>query len=121
MTDIKEFKVDSRDRFGKSMFLAKEFLNTNKKIKIIGTTSNAVVATRVAESLRRFGYIEFDDIQTETLIIDGRRQTRLVITVHNSPEFEKLYKESEDQRKQREEERKKNDGKEKDKEETKKP
>ena len=61
MTEIKEFKVDSRDFFPKSMFLIKEFLNNNKKIKIVGTTNNAVQATRIAESLRRLGYVDFDE------------------------------------------------------------
>ena len=106
MTEIKEFKVDSRDYFSKSMFLIKEFLNNNKKIKIVGTTNNAVQATRVAESLRKLGYVDFDDIQTETLVNEGRRLTRLVITVHNTANFDKLYKESQEERKKREEERK---------------
>ena len=111
MSDIKEFKVDSRDTFPRTMFLTKIFLNNNKKIKIVGNTNNAIRATCVAESLKRLGYIEFDDIQTETLINDGRRQTRLVITVHNTPDFDRLYKENEEARKKREEERKKEEDK----------
>jgi len=61
--------------------------------------------------LRRLGYIDFDDIQTETLIREGRRQTRIVITVHNTPNFDKLYKESLEENKKRKEERIKNEGK----------
>ena len=94
MSDIKEFPVDSRDFFTKSMYLCKEFLNTNKKINIVAPTNSASQATRLAETLRRLGYVQFDDIQTQTLIRDGRRQTRIVITVHNTPDFDKLYKES---------------------------
>jgi len=60
--------------------------------------------------LRRLGYIDFDDIQTETLIREGRRQTRIVITVHNTPNFDKLYKESLEENKKRKEERIKNEG-----------
>ena len=111
MTDIKEFIVDSRDYFSKSMNLIKEFLNTNKKIKIVGYTQSAGQAAHVAEALRRLGYVEFDDIQTQTLIREGRRQTRIVITVHNTPNFDKLYKESLEERKKREEERNKKEGK----------
>ena len=111
MSDIKEFPVDSRDFFSKTMYLAKEFLNINKKIKIVATTNSASYATRVAETLRRFGYVDFDDVQTETLIHENRRQTRIVITVHVTSDFDKLYKESLEKRKQREEERKKEDGK----------
>ena len=107
MSDIKEFKVNSFDSYPRNMFLVKELLNSSKKIKIIGTTKNAVQATHVAESLRRLGYVDIDDIQTETLITEGRRQTRLVIIVHNTPNFDKLYKENEEARKKREEEKKK--------------
>ena len=104
MSDIKEFPVDSRDFFTKSMYLCKEFLNTNKKINIVAPTNSASQATRLAETLRRLGYVQFDDIQTQTLIREGRRQTRIVITVHNTPDFDKLYKESLEERKKREEE-----------------
>ena len=109
MSDIKEFDVDSRDHFFKSMDYAKEFLKGHKKINIVGTTLNVNQATRVAETLKRDGFIEFDDIKTETRIINSTRQVRLVITVHITPDFDKLYKESEEQKKKREEERKKRD------------
>ena len=124
MSDIKEFPVDSRDFFTKSMYLCKEFLNTNKKINIVAPTNSASQATRLAETLRRLGYVQFDDIQTQTLIREGRRQTRIVITVHNTPDFDKLYKESLEERKKKEEERKKKEEekkKEGGKKDTKKP
>ena len=111
MSDIKEFPVDSRNFLSKSMYLAKEFLNSNKKIKIVANTKSASHAVRLAETLKRLGYVTFDDIQTETLIREGGRQTRIVITVHNTPDFDKLYKESQEERKKREEERKKNEEK----------
>ena len=107
MSEIKEFKVDSRDFFGKSMYLCKEFLKTNKKIKIVANSISASQATHIAETLKRLGYVEFDDIQTETSVANDRRQTRIVITVHNTPNFDKLYAENEEARKKREEERKK--------------
>ena len=111
MSDIKEFPVDFRNYFPKSMYLAKEFLNTNKKIKIVANTNSASYASRLAETLKRLGYVEFDDIQTETLVRENRRQTRIAITVHNTPNFDKLYKESQEERKKREEERKKEEKK----------
>ena len=110
MSDIKEFPVDSRNFFAKNMYLAKEFLNTNKKIKIVANTRSAREAVRLAETLKRLGYVTFDDIQTETLVREGR-QTRIAITVHNTPDFDKHYKESLDERKKKEEERKKKDEK----------
>ena len=107
MSDIKEFPVDSRNFFSKTMYLCKEFLYTNKKINIVSPTHSASQAARLAESLRRLGYVRFEDIQTQTLVRNDRRQTRIVITVSNTPEFDKLYKESLEERKKKEEERKK--------------
>ena len=101
MSDISEFKVDFRDRISRTMFLIKEMLKTSPKLNIVGTTNNAAQATRVAESLKRFGYIDFDNIQTETLIYDGKRQTRLIISVHKTANFDKLYNENEEARKKK--------------------
>ena len=107
MSDIKEFEIDSRERFSNAMNLAKLFLKSNKKMKLIGKSYNVNQATRVAETLRRIGYVEFDDIKTETVIDNNSRSVRLVITMHNTPDFDKLYKENEEERKKKEEERKK--------------
>ena len=106
MSDIKEFPVDPNEFFPRTMYFAKEFLNNNKKINIVAPTRSSSQACRLAETLRRLKYIEFDDIQTQTLVREGRRQTRIAITVHVTPEFDRLYKESVEERKKREEERK---------------
>ena len=45
------------------------------------------------------------------MLILMRRLTRLVITVHNTANFDKLYKESQEARKKREEEKKKEEKK----------
>ena len=110
MTDIKEFPVDARNFINKNIYLAKEFLNSNNKIKIVANTRSASQAVRLAETLKRQGFVTFDDIQTETLVREGR-QTRIAITVHKTADFDKLYKESLEKRKQREEERKKDEKK----------
>ena len=107
MSDIKELELDSRDRFSKSMYLTKLFLKNNKKIKLIGKTLNVNETTHVAENLKRLGYVEFDDIKTETIVVNDSRQVRLIITMHASPDFDKLYKENEEERKKRVEEREK--------------
>ena len=107
MSDIKEFIVDPYDYPKKVIYLVKEFLNANKRIKIVGNTKSASTATSVAETLKRLGYIEYENVQTETSIDNGRRKTRILITVHNTPDFDKLYKENEEARKQKLEERKK--------------
>ena len=119
MSDIKEFEVDSREYFFLFMYQFKEFLKANKKIKIVANTLNANQAARLAETLRRLGYIEFDDVKTETVIRNDSRQVRLIITVHVTSDFDKLYQEHEAERKEKIEERKKAD--EEKKKDTKKP
>ena len=107
MSDIKEFHVDSRYFFRQTIQKMKEFLKDNKKGKIVANTHNADQATGASERLRREGYIEFDDVKTETRIVDNTRNVQLIITVHTTENFDKLFKESEDERIKREEERKK--------------
>ena len=107
MSDLKEFQVDSRNFFPKTLQQVKEFLNGNKKGKIVANTPSANQATGVAETLKRLGFIEFDDIKTVTNVVNNTRQVQLIITVHTTPDFDKLFKESEDERKKKEEERKK--------------
>ena len=109
MSDIKEFEIDSRDHFSKSMYLTKFFLKDNKKIKLIGKSHNASQTAHVAEALKRLGYVEFDDIKTETGVINNTRQVKLVITMHNTPDFDKLYKENEEKRNKIIEEKKKSE------------
>ena len=121
MSDIKEFAVDSRDFFSKSMYQFKEFLKANKQIKIVANTLNANQAARLAETLRRLGYIEFDDIKTETQIRNDSRQVRLVMTVHVTPDFDKLYQEHEAERKKQMDEREKKNEERKKEKGTKKP
>ena len=107
MSDMEELKVDSRDFFPKSLDQAKIALRAHKKMKIVGTSLNVSQATRVAETLRRLGYIEFDDVKTETIIVNDSRQVRLIITVHITDDFERLYKENEEERSKRQLERQK--------------
>ena len=107
MSDLKEFHVDSRNYFPQTLQQVKEFLRDNKKGKIVANTPSANQATGVAETLRRLGFIEFDDIKTETKVVDNTRQVQLIITFHVTEDFDKLYEESEEERKKREEERKK--------------
>ena len=107
MSDLKEFHVDSRNFFPVTLQQVKEFLNGNKKGKIVANTPSANQATGVVETLKRLGFIEFDDIKTVTNVVNNTRQVQLIITVHTTPDFDKLFKESEEERKKKEEERKK--------------
>ena len=121
MSDLKEFQVDSRNFFPQTLQQVKEFLNVNKKGKIVANTLSANQATGVAETLKRLGFIEFDDIKTETKVVDNTRQVQLIITVHVTADFDKLFKESEEERIKREEESKKRIEEKKKERESKKP
>ena len=111
MSDIKELKLDSRDYFPKSMDFAKRFLKDNRKIKLVANTPNVNHTTRVAETLKREGYVNFEDIQTHTKIVNDSRQVILIIVLEATPDFDKLYKEDEEQRKKKMDERKKQEEK----------
>ena len=107
MSDIKEFTIDSRDYFAKNMEQIKEFLKAHKKIKLVSKRDQTNQASGIAETLRRYGYVEFDDIQTTTFLKNNHREPSLVITMHITADFDKLYQEHLEERKKKQEERKK--------------
>ena len=106
-SEIKELRVTHFDNGKKIMYLAKEFLLSSEVIYISGTTNSAGTAARAAEGLVRFGYVTIENVKTETIIENGRKRTRFVVTIKKTKDFDKLYKENEEKRKQKEEERKK--------------
>ena len=106
-TETKEYKVSEYDHPPKVMYLVKEMLVNTDKINIVSFTNSSVVATRAAESLVRFGYVTYENIQTITDVTNNRRSIRLIITLKKTGNFEKLYKENEEERKKKEAEREK--------------
>jgi hypothetical protein len=104
---LKEFRVDPYDNTKKVMHLLKEFLVPNNQINVVCNTNSAGNGAKAVESLCKLGYIAYDNIKTETNIDNNRRKTRLIITVHKTKDFDKLYKENEEKRKQLEEQKKK--------------
>ena len=112
-SDIKEYKVEEYDNTKKVMYFVKEILKSNDRINMIAGTNSSPVATRAAETLVRFGYVTFDNIRTLTEIKNNRRTIRLIITLKKTGNFDKLYKENEEQRKKKQAEREENNQKEK--------
>ena len=112
MSEIKEYIVSEHDHPPKVMYYVKEILVSSDKINIIAFTNSSVVATRAAESLVRFGYVAYENIQTKTEIKNDRRSIRLIITLKKTGNFEKLYKENEKERKEKQVEREKEEKKE---------
>ena len=107
-SEIKEYKVEEFDNTKKVMYFVKEILKSNDRINMIAGTNSSPVATRAAETLVRFGYVTFDNIQTLTEIKNDRRVIRLIITLKKTGNFDKLYKENEEERKKKQAERENN-------------
>ena len=110
-TEVKELKVEEYDNAKKIMHLAKELLLNAEKMNLIGTTNSSPIATRAAETLVRLGYVTFDNIQTLTDVRNDRRSIKLIITLKKTSNFDKLYKENQEERKKREAEREKENAK----------
>ena len=106
-TEPKELKVEEYDNAKKVMYLAKELLLNGEKMNLIGTTKSSPIATRAAETLVRLGYVTFDNIQTLTDVRNDRRSIKLIITLKKTSNFDKLYKENQEERKKREAEKEK--------------
>ena len=104
-SEIKEYKVEEYDNTKKVMYLVKEILKSTDRINIISNTKSSAVGTRAAETLARFGYVTFENIQTLTEVKNDRRSIRLIITLKKTGDFDKLYKENEEERKKKQAER----------------
>ena len=105
MSEIKDLRVTQFDNPKKTMYFAKELLLTRDKINITGTTNSATIVARTAEGLVRFGYVTYENVKTET-IIENNKKIRFIVTIKKTNNFDKLYKENEENRKKKEEERK---------------
>jgi len=106
-TEVKELRINSNENSKRVMYLAKEFLVNNDVIDIVTGTAGAPIAARAAESLVRLKYITYENILTDTSIVEGRRRTKFVIRVKKTSDFTKLYEENEVNRKKAIEEREK--------------
>ena len=106
-SEVKEYKVDEFDNAKKVMYYVKEILIKSDKINIISGTKSSAVATRAAETLVRFGYVTFENIQTLTDVKNDRRSIRIINTLKKTDNFDKLYKENEEKRKKKQAEREK--------------
>ena len=104
-SEIKEYKVEDYDNTKKVMYFVKEILKSSDRINLISNTNSSPVGTRAAETLARFGYVTIENIQTLTEVKNNRRSIRLIITLKKTGDFDKLYKENEEERKKKQAER----------------
>lgn len=91
-----EIRVKQFQRNKNVIYIAKEKLLTNEKINIIASTNSAGIASRAAELLIHFGFCAYDNIRTETIIENHHRQTRMIITLKKTNEFNILYQQSQE-------------------------
>ena len=106
----KEYRIASNEPQGKAMFHIKEILKSQETMDITAGTTSSELAIRIATTLQRLNYITIENIQTLTIVEEGKRIIKLVVKVKKTSEFDKLYKEYEEKRKELEEQRKKEKG-----------
>jgi hypothetical protein len=97
--ETKELRVGPGENAKRIMYLAKEFLLNNDHIDVVSGTAGATIAAKAAESLVRLNYVSYEDIRTETNVVNDKRRTKLVIRLKKTSEFKKLYDENEANRK----------------------
>ena len=93
------------------MYVVKQVLKSRETVDIRARPSGAAQVVRVAEALKRLGYITYVKYQTTTVVNEGRLQRYIVVTVKKTPNFDKLFAERENERNKMLEEKKKADEK----------
>ena len=86
------------------IYVVKQVLKTKEKVDIRARPSAAAQVVRVAEALKRLGYITYLKYQTTTVINQGKLQRFIVVSVKKTSNFQKLFDEREAERTKRLEE-----------------
>ena len=94
------------------MYVVKQVLLTRDTVDIRARPLGAAQVVRVAEALKRLGYITYVKYFTTTTVNEGRLQRYIVVQVKKTPNFQKLFDAREAERKKMlEEQEKKNEKK----------
>ena len=93
------------------MYVVKQVLKSREQVDIRARPSGAAQVVRVAEALKRLGYITYVKYQTTTVVNEGRLQRYIVVTVKKTTNFDKLFAERENERNKMLEEKKKTEEK----------
>ena len=81
------------------MYFVKQALKSRDKVDIKARPLGAAQVVRVAEALKRLGYITYEKDFTNTVVTDGRLQRFITVTVKKTDNFQKLYDAREEERK----------------------
>ena len=80
------------------MYVVKQVLKTRDSCDIRARPLGAAQVVRVAEALKRLGYINYVKYYTTTTVTDGRLQRFIVVTVKKTKDFQQLFDEREAER-----------------------
>ena len=81
------------------MYIVKRVLKEKESIEVKARPSAAAQAIRVAEALKRLGYLEISDYSTTTVVDERGLDRFLVINVTRTNNFNQLYDKREEERK----------------------
>ena len=80
------------------MYIVKQALQHRDTVDIRARPLGAAQVVRVAEALKRLGYITYVKYFTTTVVTDGRLQRYIIVTVKKTKDFQKLFDEREAER-----------------------
>ena len=80
------------------MYIVKQVLRTRDSCDIRARPLAAAQVVRVAEALKRLGYITYEKYFTTTLVDKDRLQRFIIVKVKKTKDFQKLYDQREDER-----------------------
>lgn len=81
------------------MYVTKQVLKSKDSIQIRSVPSASAQAIRVADSLKRLGYVTITKYYSESIVHEGRMLRHFVIHVKKTNNFDKLFNEREEERK----------------------
>ena len=80
------------------MYVVKQVLNTRDSCDIRARPLGAAQVVRVAEALKRLGYITYEKYFTSTVVDKERLQRFITVKVKKTKDFQKLYDQREAER-----------------------
>ena len=83
------------------MYIVKRVLKEKESIEVKARPSAAAQAIRVAEALKRLGYVSYDKYFTTSEVQEGNLLRFIVVRLRKTDNFDKLYAERETERQTR--------------------
>ena len=80
------------------MYVVKRVLKEKSQVDIRARPSAAAQVVRVAEALKRLGYVSYTRYYTTTQVVKGALQRFIVVNVRKTADFDRLYDAREEER-----------------------